>query len=789
MKYKLLSLTLSSEHGSVYRRGREIARCALKPQRRLALVPWALLAVMAASPAHAQTTTALPAAPITPPLPKAAVARGELAPLVVSGSRSEQAADTLPASIDVIDTQAMERAQVQDIRDALQDLPNVSVRRAPARFAPIGGASTGRDGNSGINIRGLEGNRVLLLVDGVRTPRSYSFGANAFGRDYFSTDLLQRIEVVRGPASVLYGSDGIAGLVNFITLTPDDLLLRGGQTRRFGARVSLGTSGDDSGRQASATLAGQASDTLQWMLSATTGRSEGLDNQGNNDSANVNRTKPNPQTDRRAGLLGKLVWRPNASQQHTLSVEAIQKEGDIELLSSRAVVLNATATLRAASEQEMERERLSWQGRWNIAQPWADRLDTLLSYQQASARDLTLNDRNTAADQIRDMRYDESAWQLGVQATRTWGLSQLWGNKLTYGLDLTRGEVNNLLTGLTPAAGETFHIKRFPDTVESTQGLYVQSEFFSDHMSLTPGLRLERFELHASQSGFSPPSILQAKSLNGSAITPKLGAVWRFDPAWSLFGNLASGFKAPNAAQVNAYFENFGPFAFYRTIPNPNLKPEKSRNLELGVRGQSGPVALEVAAFTGRYKDLIEDNATVGGAGTVGDPTIFQSINIAQARISGLELKGQWQISGSPTAGWSLPFAFGLTRGTNSTNGRPLNSVDPAKLLLGLQRTSGELDLRLDLTRHSAKSAEDIDSAALVTPPATQFSTPQATTLDISAQWRVRPGLRLNLAVVNLTDRSYWRWADVRGLASNSAIASAFTQPGRHVNVSLVADF
>ena len=73
-------------------------------------------------------------------------------------------------------------------------------------------------------------------------------------------------------------------------------------------------------------------------------------------------------------------------------------------------------------------------------------------------------------------------------------------------------------------------------------------------------------------------------------------------------------------------------------------------------------------------------------------------------------------------------------------------------------------------------------------PPASN-STPSATTLDLNAQWRIRRDLRLNVALVNLTDKKYWMWSDVRGLASNSPIVDAYTQPGRHFNVSLVADF
>ena len=104
--------------------------------------------------------------------------------VVVSGSRNEQPRDDLPMSVDVLTSRDLEDLQIGDIKDLVKDLPNVSVKHAPVRFTVTGASNpTGRDGNAGFNIRGLGGNRVLMLVDGTRAPRSYVNGNNAFGRD------------------------------------------------------------------------------------------------------------------------------------------------------------------------------------------------------------------------------------------------------------------------------------------------------------------------------------------------------------------------------------------------------------------------------------------------------------------------------------------------------------------------------------------------------------------------------------------------------------------------------
>ena len=71
----------------------------------------------------------------------------------------------------------------------------------------------------------------------------------------------------------------------------------------------------------------------------------------------------------------------------------------------------------------------------------------------------------------------------------------------------------------------------------------------------------------------------------------------------------------------------------------------------------------------------------------------------------------------------------------------------------------------------------------------TQFAVPSATTLDLTGQWRFSKTLRLNAGLINLTNKKYWNWSDVRGVAANSSFRDAYSQPGRYFNVSLVADF
>jgi hemoglobin/transferrin/lactoferrin receptor protein len=217
------------------------------------------------------------------------------------------------------------------------------------------------------------------------------------------------------------------------------------------------------------------------------------------------------------------------------------------------------------------------------------------------------------------------------------------------------------------------------------------------------------------------------------------------------------------------------------------LKPEKSRGFEIGARGRMERLNLDVTAFTNHYTNLIVDAEFIQ---QVGNNRLFQAVNIPNARIHGLEAKGSYDMGVVGDGRLLGNFSWGMAKGTNRQTGKPLNSVDPSQLTLGLRYDTAPWSVFADVRHYAAKKAGDIDSTAIMNArDGVQFTTPAATTLDVGAQWRVRKDLRLNFAVRNLTNRKYWLWPDAYGLATASPTKDAFTQPGRSAHVSLVMDF
>jgi hemoglobin/transferrin/lactoferrin receptor protein len=204
--------------------------------------------------------------------------------ITVTSTRGERRVDRVPNTVSVITAEQIEREGARDIKDVFRDELDV-VRAAPTRFTA--GAATGRAGNEGINIRGLEGNQVLMLVDGIRLPNSFSFGAFATGRgDFLDVDGIKTVEVRRpGLDPVRQRRPGRRG--EFRTLDPSDLLKRaggGGFARSSYASV-------DRSWPNTLGLAGQ-SGRWQGLLLGSYRQGHEVDNRGGNDRSTPTAPRP-----------------------------------------------------------------------------------------------------------------------------------------------------------------------------------------------------------------------------------------------------------------------------------------------------------------------------------------------------------------------------------------------------------------------------------------------------------------------------------------------------------------
>lgn len=722
--------------------------------RRLALLGATAVLALSTGAAHAEDAAAV------------------VEPVVVTATRTEKPADEVPVTASVITSQQIDDRLVGDIKDLIKYEPGVSVRTSPARFNAAG-SGTGRDGDSGFNIRGLEGNRVLITVDGVRIPDAFDFGAQNVGRGgYADLEMIKSVEIVRGPSSALYGSDGLTGSVSFFTKDPEDFLKDG---KSWAARARAGYSSADEGSFGNLLFAGVAG-KWQGLISYTRRESSELENQAN--YAGVGgvgslRTLPNPQSNESNAILAKLVFDPIDGHTLRLTYDHLDSEMDADVLSAR-VLAGATQTYSVLAHDESDRDRVSLDYHYTGGEGLLSSARASVYFQDSTTTQFTAEDRNTT-DRTRLNTFDNEVWGASVQIDsrfETAGLSHyvVWGG------DGSQTRQEQIRGGTVPTPPDVFPSRAFPNTDYTLVGLYVQDEIslLDGKLSIFPALRWDHYDLSPEDDALYTGPAPQGSS--DSHFSPKIGVVWSATENLKVFANVGAGFKAPSPSQVNTSFSN--PAQGYTSISNPDLKPETSETAELGLRWKSGRFSMQTSVYAGRYEDFIS-REVVSGSFTPLDPAVYQFVNFSEVKIRGIEARAQLALDG----GWTLIAAAAGGRGDvdNDTTGKgPLTSIDPFKFVAGASWTEsgGRYGGELTFTHSAGKDEDRACATACFVPDAFQV-------IDLTAFWNVNDTVTLRGGVFNLTDQKYWFWSDARGLAATSTITDAYTQPGRNFGVSL----
>jgi hemoglobin/transferrin/lactoferrin receptor protein len=688
--------------------------------------------------------------------------------VTVTGTRQPRKTGDVPVTVTVIDEKKIDDRLVTDIKELVRFEPGVSVRQSPARFTAAF-SSTGRDGNSGFNIRGLEGNRVLIQVDGIRIPDGFSFGAQTVGRgDYVDLALLKQVEIVRGPTSALYGSDGVAGAVSFVTKDPKDFL----SGRETGVQGAIGYASADEGLSLSV-IGAAASDAWSVMGAYTHRDFAALRNQGVNDSADSTRTTPNPQESRSNAFLGKIVYDIDGDSRIRLTLDHQDQDHRWEVLSGRALPpLGASSVIDLDAQDDISRDRVALDYAWS-GEGLIEAFTIAGYFQMAETQQFSAEDRNISPDRTRRNTFDNSILGITAEAQSSFAIGAT-AHSLVYGFDWSQTRQEGIRDGTVPPFGETFPTRAFPNTDYTLAGAFIQDEIklFDGRVALYPAVRIDYYEL----SPEADPLYVGATpaASDDTHVSPKFGAVFKLDDEISLFGNWAVGFKAPAPDQVNNGFTNIA--QNYQSIPNPNLKPETSKSFEAGVRYVTPGLSASLTAYKGDYKDFISQ-IQVGGTFTPLDPAVFQFVNLSNVRIHGYEA----HIDAEIVEGLTAIAAFSFTEGDVGLAGSPLDSVEPWKLSGGLRYAdpSGWFGGQILVLHSAEKRAEDASCAPGC------FRPDAFSIIDIPVWVEVTEGVKLRAAVMNLTDEKYIYWGDIRGVSAASTVIDAYTQPGRNYSLSL----
>ncbi|MFT3757597.1 TonB-dependent receptor domain-containing protein [Thauera sp.] len=516
---------------------------------------------------------------------------------VVSAAGYEQDIRNAPASISVITSQELEKRQFASLQDIVREIPGVAV--------------IGSGQQSGISIRGMEKGYTLILVDGKRVRSETSNPRELNNEDLDSNFIpplssIERIEVVRGPMSSLYGSDAMGGVINIVTKkTPDT----------WGGSVDFGFRAPDSGsmgnqRQRNFHLAGPLVNELI-----------GVSLWGNETDQDEDRYLGGYQESEKRTVGGRLRITP--SRDHDLSLD--YSESSQRYIGNPGGVLAGTA--RSNSDREWKRDA------WSVAYNGSFELGQLeLKYYQEEYERFTYP---AAAP------YTTGSTNKVGDARFVTGIGD--SHVLTIGAQWTKDELtNNELGGGRAGSFGTREV--------TEKAWYAEDEWalIDDTLFLTVGARLTDNEFF------------------GQHVTPRAYLVFNHGSGWTFKGGVATGYKSPKISQIDdsTGSQRGGGATQFLLVGNPDLEPEKSTNYEISaLYAKEGPLSGGVTLFYNDFSNKILNTAPYffddgsgrsisaycdsGAVGTRNCPAWGTWLNARGAKIRGVELEGKWLIGSS----------------------------------------------------------------------------------------------------------------------------------------------
>ncbi|MEM9274489.1 MAG: TonB-dependent hemoglobin/transferrin/lactoferrin family receptor [Cyanobacteria bacterium P01_F01_bin.143] len=710
--------------------------------------------------------------------------------VTVTGTRTPRPVLDSSNSIVVIDSERIDREIARDIRDLVRYEPGVSVGRNPNRF-----------GNQGFNIRGIDENRVLILVDGVRIPDNYV----GRGRDYFDLETIERVEIIKGPASALYGSDAIGGVVSVITKDPEDYL----KTFDNSVYTSISTKYGSVNEGITTTGVVAAEDEegkIQTSLAFTVSNSSEFKNDGS--------IRANPQDVDDLTLTGKVVYNINDNNSLKFTGELFNSETDTDVINEQGTtpfdvsnppffVFFDRQDVEATDTRERRRIGLNYDYD-NPNASWLQAAKVNFYYQDAQIeedkissgirQDITPFGPPTFTPVIRDEEnsFDQDVFGGDVQLESNFFTGSV-DHRLVYGFEIFNTDTSrprdntliNLIDGSTSkfVVGEEFPNKTFPDTSTLRAAIYIQDEIEIGKVTLIPGLRWDYYSLDANEDDdFARINVdnFEVEDINESAFSPKLGVIYKPVPELSLYAQYARGFRSPPYDDANIGFTNF---AFsYTVLPNADLDPETTDSFEVGFRGSYPAIDFGVAGFYNDYDDFI-DTVRVGTRASDGFSQ-FQSQNIEKAEIYGVEAKAEYFFNPSRESGFSLIASLAWAEGNNTSDGDsvPLNTVNPIEAIVGLRYRALENRWGTELIGTIVGEKDRVDGDDLFTPDG-------FFTLDLLSFYNISENVSLNLGLFNLLNEQYFIWSDVEELTNDDPNLDRNRQPAFNAAASIRVRF
>ena len=668
---------------------------------------------------------------------------------VVTGTRYPRRFFESPQALSFISRATLRDQAPTVIGDALQMLPGVD----NSKDSPW---------EQRVVLRGLSGQRVLVLMDGM--PMNSARG-NGPHPSLVSADLVDRVEVVRGPTSVAYGSDAIGGALNLITRDP--------QTGEPGSRSMPG-----SVRLGAATA--DESFGGQVQLRPTLGRFGAIVSAGWNNTADFETPDGTVSNSSFHDVNGAVNARYDWSDRTTLRAGYQGYRGeDIGIPGLSFASPGASQDFlfsyydRDVAHLTLDQQHeAGWLERTRVRAYWQQERRNFFSTQTLDPSlygsfGVPPRPGSTFAETEQDRFFDLDTYGGQVQFTSPRLERYRWTAGLDAVRDVTGGDNIRRRTyhfddvGGQDSAGTTAYrvTQSVPDGTFDSFGAYFQNDWaMASQWTTSLGGRYTHYDYHAEAGPSSPGFSFPERNTTNGALSGSLGLVFAPAPDLHLSANLANGYRQPNAQDL--YFSGAASVGY--VLGNADLEPEKSVSYDVGLRWGPGAWAFSGNAYLSTYRDLIDALLVPSVPEAQGQPT-YQYTNIAEARIYGAEAEGEWVLRrdwrvravlagqiGEITSAEAIEELYGVSGVDNA----PLAGVPPFKGNTSLRWSAPSRRAWLEL---GARWSWRTNRLPLPTPGVPQPSAFKKEWLvgDVSAGVNMARGQRLVLGIRNFADTQY----------------------------------
>lgn len=652
----------------------------------------------------------------------------------ITAIRSPISVMSFPGMVSVIDREEIDRKDPDTLDDLLRAVPGVFFNGGPRRTGQVP------------TVRGFDGENVQLRIDGARS----NFLSGHDGRIFLDPALLGGVEVLRGPASSLYGSGALGGVLSFRTLSADDMLRQG---EKSVARAKFGYQDVNREFTETLTLATRTEGGIGLVASGIKRNSDDIDLSDG--------TRLTSDDDILTGLLKADL---PVSDSLDLSLSFLHFRNDATEPD------NGQNANQAANSTIVEKEIASDTLRGGFAfspanSDWLDLEGTLFVSNNG------VRETDPATGRVTDRDVDTYGFFVDNRSRVALGGFEIG---LTYGAEGTWDSQNGSDSAVANGARGGV-----PDASAETGGAFLQGDIELD--SVLPGaLRLIpaiRFDT------FTTDSTISTRDNSEQEFSPKLGL--SYEPVRGLvtFASFGQAFRAPSFNELYNDGTHFsvplGPATAVNSfVPNPDLKPEIARTLEIGAGYSANGLFLAGDAlrikgshYRSRVEDLIDIQVNFALAPGCFNPLAgpcnagtTDSVNVPQAELHGYEIEAAYDTG--------LVFAnlgYSDVDGKNRRTGARLGILTPRRVTADIGVRLKDHDTVIGLESEFVDRFDEVNAVADERPGYALF--------DIYLQWtplgRGLDGVSVNLGVENLFDKKHER------------VFANVAEPGRNLKASL----